>query len=281
MSIQIITDSASDIVNSDREDITVLPMTITFNGTEYLDGINLSHREFYEKLIENQELPTTSQITPFAFEEAIRQAVEKGKDVLIITMSSKLSGTYQSACIAALEFPEKVHVVDSENVTIGEHVLVEYALTLAEQGMDAASIAAKLDEIKKNIRLIALLDTLEYLKKGGRIGKATALAGSILSIKPVIAIEEGEVAFLGQARGSRQGNNFLAQRVKECGIDFHMPHLLGYTGLSDALLQKYINDSRDLWKDELDSLAVSTVGGTIGTHVGPGAIAVAFFAQNK
>jgi len=281
MSIQIITDSASDIVNSDREDITVLPMTITFNGTEYLDGINLSHREFYEKLIENQELPTTSQITPFAFEEAIRQVVEKGKDVLIITMSSKLSGTYQSACIAALEFPEKVHVVDSENVTIGEHVLVEYALTLAEQGMDAASIAAKLDEVKKNIRLIALLDTLEYLKKGGRIGKATALAGSILSIKPVIAIEEGEVAFLGQARGSRQGNNFLAQRVKECGIDFHMPHLLGYTGLSDALLQKYINDSRDLWKDELESLAVSTVGGTIGTHVGPGAIAVAFFAQNK
>lgn len=281
MSIQIITDSASDIVNSDREDITVLPMTITFNGTEYLDGINLSHREFYEKLIENQELPTTSQITPFAFEEAIRQAVEKEKDVLIITMSSKLSGTYQSACIAALEFPEKVHVVDSENVTIGEHVLVEYALTLAEQGMDAASIAAKLDEVKKNIRLIALLDTLEYLKKGGRIGKATALAGSILSIKPVIAIEEGEVAFLGQARGSRQGNNFLAQRVKECGIDFHMPHLLGYTGLSDALLQKYINDSRDLWKDELESLAVSTVGGTIGTHVGPGAIAVAFFAQNK
>ncbi|MDO4303724.1 MAG: DegV family protein [Bacillota bacterium] len=281
MSIQIITDSASDIVNSDREDITVLPMTITFNGTEYLDGINLSHREFYEKLIENQELPTTSQITPFAFEEAIRQAVEKGKDALIITMSSKLSGTYQSACIAALEFPEKVHVVDSENVTIGEHVLVEYALTLAGQGMDAASIAAKLDEVKKNIRLIALLDTLEYLKKGGRIGKATALAGSILSIKPVIAIEEGEVAFLGQARGSRQGNNFLAQRVKECGIDFHMPHLLGYTGLSDALLQKYINDSTDLWKDELDSLAVSTVGGTIGTHVGPGAIAVAFFAQNK
>lgn len=281
MSIQIITDSASDIVQSAREDITVLPMTIAFGGTEYLDGVNLSHQEFYEKLIENHDLPTTSQIAPYAFEQAVRQAKEEGKEALIITMSSKLSGTYQSACIAASEFSDGVYVVDSENVTIGEHILVEYALTLKDQGMDAASITAELDKAKKNIRLIALLDTLEYLKKGGRIGKTVALAGNILSIKPVIAIEEGEVAFLGQARGSRQGNNFLAQRVRECGIDFHMPHLLGYTGLSDALLQKYINDSRDLWKDELDSLSISTVGGTIGTHAGPGAIAVAFFAKKK
>jgi len=256
-------------------------MTIAFGGTEYLDGVNLSHQEFYEKLIENHDLPTTSQITPYAFEQAVRQAKEEGKEALIITMSSKLSGTYQSACIAASEFSDGVYVVDSENVTIGEHILVEYALTLKDQGMDAASITAELDKAKKNIRLIALLDTLEYLKKGGRIGKTVALAGNILSIKPVIAIEEGEVAFLGQARGSRQGNNFLAQRVREFGIDFHMPHLLGYTGLSDALLQKYINDSRDLWKDELDSLSISTVGGTIGTHAGPGAIAVAFFAKKK
>ncbi len=281
MSIQIITDSASDIVQSGREDITVLPMTITFGSTEYLDGVNLSHQEFYEKLIENQDLPTTSQIAPYAFEQAVRQAREEGKEARIITMSSKLSGTYQSACIAASEFSDGVYVVDSENVTIGEHILVEYALTLKDQGMDAASIAAELDKAKKNIRLIALLDTLEYLKKGGRIGKTVALAGNILSIKPVIAIEEGEVAFLGQARGSKQGNNFLAQRIRECGIDFQMPHLLGYTGLSDALLQKYINDSRDLWKDELDSLSISTVGGTIGTHAGPGAIAVAFFAKKK
>ncbi len=281
MSIQIITDSASDIAQSAREDITVLPMTITFGSTEYLDGVNLSHQEFYEKLIENQDLPTTSQIAPYAFEQAVRQAREEGKEALIITMSSKLSGTYQSACIAASEFSDGVYVVDSENVTIGEHILVEYALTLKDQGMDAASIAAELDKAKKNIRLIALLDTLEYLKKGGRIGKTVALAGNILSIKPVIAIEEGEVAFLGQARGSKQGNNFLAQRIRECGIDFQMPHLLGYTGLSDALLQKYINDSRDLWKDELDSLSISTVGGTIGTHAGPGAIAVAFFAKKK
>ena len=280
MSIQIITDSASDIPCQARADVTVLPMTITFNETEYKDGVDLSHQDFYERLIESSELPTTSQIPPFQFAEAIRQALSEDKEVIVVTLSAKLSGTYQSACIAASEFDQGVYVVDSENVTVGEHALVEYALRLKEQGMDAASIVEKLNADKKHIRLIALLDTLEYLKKGGRIGKAAAFAGGVLSIKPVIAIEEGEVTILGKARGSKQGNNFLAQKIQECGVDFQKPYFLGYTGLSDTLLQKYIEDSRELWKDNVENLAISSVGGTIGTHAGPGAIAVAFFALN-
>ena len=146
--------------------------------------------------------------------------------------------------------------------------------------MDAPSIVEKLETQKKQIHLIALLDTLEYLKKGGRVSKAVAFAGGVLSIKPVIAIENGEVAILGKARGSKQGNNFLVQKIKECGIDFKKPYFLGYTGLNDSLLKKYIEDSKELWTEHTQSLAISTVGGTIGTHVGPGAIAVAFFAKN-
>lgn len=280
MSIQIITDSASDITNQARKDLTVLPMTITFGDTAYQDGVNLSHQEFYERLIENGELPTTSQIPPYDFELAIKKALSEGNDVIVITMSSKLSGTYQSACIAASEAGGKVYVVDSENVTVGERALVEYALQLKDQGMDASSITEKLDAEKKNIHLIALLDTLEYLKKGGRVSKAAAFAGGILSIKPVVAIEDGEVTILGKARGSKQGNNFLVQKIKECGIDFGKPYFLGYTGLNDMLLQKYIEDSKDLWAEHTQSLTISTVGGTIGTHAGPGAIAVAFFAKN-
>lgn len=280
MNIQIITDSASDITNQTREDVTVLPMTITFGDTAYQDGVNLSHQEFYERLIENGELPTTSQIPPYDFETAIRKALSEGNDVIVITMSSKLSGTYQSACIAASESDGKVYVVDSENVTVGERTLVEYALRLKDQGMDAASIVEKLEAEKKNIHLIALLDTLEYLKKGGRVSKAAAFAGGILSIKPVVAIVEGEVVILGKARGSKQGNNFLVQKIEECGIDFGKPYFLGYTGLNDSLLQKYIEDSKSLWAQYTQSLAISTVGGTIGTHAGPGAIAVAFFAKN-
>lgn len=281
MDIRIITDSASDIAGSTRPGLTILPMTITFGGTEYLDGVNLAHRDFYEKLIESDALPTTSQISPFAFTEAISEAVKAGDTAIVITMSGKLSGTCQSAHIAAEEFPGKAYVVDSENVTVGERALVEYALRLRDAGMEAEAIVKELEKEKKNIHLIALLDTLEYLKKGGRISKTAALAGNVLSIKPVVGVVDGEVIVLGKARGSRQGNNLLAEKIKSSGgIDFQKPYFLGYTGLTDALIQKYITDNEALWKEHVKDLSVTTVGGTIGTHVGPGGIAVAYFAPS-
>lgn len=279
--IHIITDSASDIVGSHRKDLTVLPMTITFGETEYLDGINLSHIEFYEKLVECDALPTTSQIPPYNFTRTIQKITDAGDTAIVITLSSKLSGTYQSACVAAEEFEGKAFVVDSENVTVGERALIEYALNLKDSGMDAISIVEELDKTKKNIQLIALLDTLEYLKKGGRISKTVAFAGNVLSIKPVVGVVNGEVAMLGKARGSKHGNNLLAEHINKVGgIDFSKPYFLGYTGLSDALIQKYIQDSKALWSEIVGNLPVATVGGTIGTHVGPGAIAVAFFSKS-
>ncbi len=278
MGIRIITDSASDMIEETIDNFEFIPLTVTFGEEEYQDGINLSHKEFYEKLVESDELPHTSQATPFVFEEAYERAVADGNEVLVITMSAKLSGTWQSALTAADSFEGKVFVVDSENVTVGEHALVDYAIRLRAQGRSAAEIAAELETAKKRIRLVALLDTLEYLKKGGRISKAAAFAGGLLSIKPVVAVEGGEVVVLGKARGSKQGNNLLCEEIKKAGgIDFSMPHFLGYTGLSDALLQKYVRDSEALWKEELSELRITTVGGAIGTHVGPGAIAVAFF----
>lgn len=277
--IRIITDSASDIVDNRREDLTVLPVSITFGSEEFRDGITLTHEAFYEKLIECDALPVTSQVAPFAFEEAFREAVEAGGQVIAITLSSKLSGTYQSACIGAEGFGGKVRVVDSENASIGQHALVEYALRLKDAGLGFEEIVERLEADKKRIRLIALLDTLEYLKKGGRISKAAAMAGSLLSIKPVIAIQRGEVAILGKARGSKQGNNLLAEQIRQTGgIDFGKPFVLGYTGLSDALLRKYIKDHESFWKSSVDALETSSVGGTIGTHIGPGAIGVAFFS---
>ncbi len=278
MGIRIITDSASDMIEETIDNFEFIPLTVTFGEEEYQDGINLSHKEFYEKLVESDELPHTSQATPFVFEEAYERAVADGNEVLVITMSAKLSGTWQSALTAADSFEGKVFVVDSENVTVGEHALVDYAIRLRAEGKSAAEIAAELETAKKRIRLVALLDTLEYLKKGGRISKAAAFAGGLLSIKPVVAVEGGEVVVLGKARGSKQGNNLLCEEIKKAGgIDFSMPHFLGYTGLSDALLQKYVRDSEALWKEELSELRITTVGGAIGTHVGPGAIAVAFF----
>ena len=124
------------------------------------------------------------------------------------------------------------------------------------------------------------MDTLEYLQKGGRVSKTVAFAGSVLNIKPVLSVIDGEISLLGKARGSKMGNNLLVQEIdKAGGIDFEKPLLLGYSGLSDALLLKYIEDSRHIWEGNLDEVRYTTVGSVIGTHVGPGAVVVAFYKK--
>lgn len=281
MKIRIITDSASDILAPHRPEITVLPMTITFGSEQFLDGIDLTHHQFYERLIEGEDLPTTSQISPTQFEDAFRHAVEAGESVVAIVLSSRLSGTWQNACIAAEEFPGQVFVVDSKNATIGERILVERAVQLMDQGLEAKDIAARLEQEKKDVCLVALLDTLEYVKRGGRVSASVALVGGLLSIKPVVGVKDGEVVILGKARGSKNGNNLLVQDIQKAGgVDFSRPYKLGYAGLDDGLLRKYIADSQALWAEHVDELPLGTVGGTIGTHVGPGSIAVAFFRKN-
>lgn len=278
--ITIITDSASDLSQNNKNGITVLPMTISFDNETYEDGVTLTPDNFYMKLIESSTLPKTSQVSPYAFSEAYEKALEHSDQVIVITLSSKLSGTYQSACIAAEDYQDKVYVIDSENVTVGEQLLINYAFSLIQQGLDAKAITQQLNTIKKRIHLVALLDTLEYLKKGGRISGSTAFLGNILSIKPVIAIADGEVAFLGKARGSKQGNNLLIEQIKTYGgIDYELPVLLGYTGCSQILMDKYIKDSSALWEGKMDIPPVVQVGATIGTHIGPGGIAVAFFSK--
>lgn len=282
MPVRIITDSACDLMPPYHAALTVLPLTVTFGQEQYQDGVTLSHREFYEKLIEGPELPVTSQIGPGVFEDAFRRAVDAGETVVAVPLSSKLSGTYQSACIAAQEFPGKVFVVDSLNAALGEAVLVRRALELVDEGLDAQEVAAALEREKKDICLVALLDTLEYLKRGGRLSASAAMIGGLLSIKPVIAIQDGEVVVLGKARGSRNGNNLLVEEIrKTSGVDFDRPYQLAYSGLSDELLQKYVEDSRELWAGHAGDLPVMTLGCAIGTHVGPGAVGVAFFQKRQ
>lgn len=281
MNVKIVVDSTADLIPAVRSQVEVVPLTIRFGEEEYIDGVTIDSHTFYEKLIESDVLPTTSQASPFAFEEAFRKAAEDGSQVVCITVSSRLSGTYQSAVIAAEEFPGQVHVVDSHSIAIGSAILTEYALNLVRQGMDAETIAWKLMQKREKVRLLAMLDTLEYLKKGGRISSAVALAGGLLNIKPVISIDHGEIRMLGKARGSRQANNLLVQEIQKAGgVDFRKPVLLGYTGLSDTLLKKYIQDSASLWEGKREDLPYEVVGSVVGTHAGPGAVAVAFFAAD-
>lgn len=282
MSLRIVIDSASDITKeeADKLGLDYMPLKAIFGDDEYLDGVTLSHHAFYEKLIESGVFPTTSQVPPHEFEKKYKEIKEAGDTAVVITLSSLLSGTYQSANIALEGYEDCIQIVDSKNVCIGEQNLVMYALRLRDQGLSAKEIAAELDNRKKDICLFALFDTLEYLKRGGRLSGTAAWAGNLLSIKPVISVEKGEVIILGKARGSKNGNNLLIQQVKaHNGIDFSMPYCVGYTGLEDSMLQKYLKDSASLWENEVpvENIRISSVGSTIGTHAGPGAIAVSFF----
>lgn len=289
MAIRIIVDSSADIEEDYARDhgIQIIPMTITFGNEEFAEGVDITRTEFFQRLVETDELPRTSQIPPMVFQDIFQEIVTAGDTAVVITLSSHISGTYQSACIAAAPFKESVFVVDSENATIGERLLAERAWALREEGLSAADIAYCLDQEKKDIRLVASLDTLEYLHRGGRISGAAAAIGGLLSIKPVVGIVDGDVVVLGKARGSKASRNMVFEEIEKAGgVDLTRPIWVAYSGLSDKTARKYIADSLAIATekglisspDEIE-MPLTLVGAVIGTHVGPGGVAFAFFAR--
>lgn len=289
MAIRIIVDSSADIEEDYARDhgIQIIPMTITFGNEEFAEGVDITRTEFFQRLVETDELPRTSQIPPMVFQDIFQEIVTAGDTAVVITLSSHISGTYQSACIAAAPFKESVFVVDSENATIGERLLAERAWALREEGLSAADIAYCLDQEKKDIRLVAPLDTLEYLHRGGRISGAAAAIGGLLSIKPVVGVVDGDVVVLGKARGSKASRNMVFEEIEKAGgVDLTRPIWVAYSGLSDKTARKYIADSLAIATekglisspDEIE-MPLTLVGAVIGTHVGPGGVAFAFFAR--
>ncbi|MBR4418401.1 MAG: DegV family protein [Clostridia bacterium] len=283
--IKILVDSASDITEEEarQKGIHMIPLEVRFGEDVYLDGVNLLPQEFLNKLIESNELPKTSQINEFRWTEQFEKLTANGDQVIAITISSKLSGTYNSAKAAAKKFPNQVFVVDSLTAATGERILCDYALRLVAEGKTAEVIHQELEQIKHKVQVIAVVDTLKYLRKGGRISTLTAFAGELLSIKPVISVTGGEVKMVGKAMGSKKSNNLLMQLVQKCGgIDFNMPYGVIFSGYRDEYLRKYLEDSAVLWQEHVASLKeipVYMYGSTIGTHVGPNALGVAFFAK--
>ena len=278
MSIRIVVDSTADLSRECRERVTAVPLTVHFGEKEYLDGVSITPEHFYRKLVASQELPSTSQATPYAFSEVFEEAVEAGDQVVAIIASSGLSGTYQSAVIAASEFDGRVFVVDSRQIAISTGVLVKYAFELLDQGMEAEAIAEELTRIREKVHLMAVVDTLEYLQKGGRVSKAVAIAGGLLSIKPIIGItSEGKIEVMGKARGNKAANAMMNKKALELDIDFTKPVMVGYTGTEDTLLQKYLQESESFFEGH--GYDKSIVGAVVGTHAGPNAVAIAFFSR--
>ena len=277
--IRIITDSASDLSASTREDLTILPLAIRFGDTEYLDGVTISHHEFYEKLIESDTLPTTSLVSPAAFEETYARSVADGETVIAITISSRLSGTYQSATIAAEDFAGKVFVIDSYNATIGEGILVKYALLLKDQGLSAKEIVGILEASKAQIHTLGVLDTLEYLKKGGRISSVTALAANVLNIKPVMHFSTGKLDTYQKCRGLKKSRKVMIDAMKEeLETNFAKEYAAGEVYLmaasssNDEVTEEWVNQIRESFPGM--EVMCDKLSFGLSCHIGPDGLGI-------
>lgn len=286
MALRIIADSACDLTLEQARElgVEIVPLKVLFGGTEYRDVFDLDSRAFFEKLVETVELPTTSAVAPGAFLELFQEVLAASDEAVVVLLSSKLSATYQSA-VTALGMlgsaGQGIRLVDSLSATVGEQLLVRVACDMRSEGASAEQVAARLEELVPRVRVLALLDTLEYLKKGGRISSTVAFAGKLLSIKPVISVEGGEVKLAGQARGSKNGRNLLVESVEKFGgVDLELPFRLVYSGLSCNTLYKYWEDNAARFLDEVDAEPpITGIGPVIGTHIGPNALGVAFISK--
>lgn len=275
MSIRIITDSGSDITQAEAAlwNIEVLPLKTIFGTEEFLDGFTITHADFYRKLAEQPA--TTSQVTPAQYEAAFDAAAQAGDQILCITLSSLLSGCHQSAIIASDGLP--VRIVDSGSVCVGQRILVELAVSLRNQGLSIDEIVAILETEKKRIRIYAMLDTLEYLKRGGRISSAAALAGTLLNIKPLITVTDGAVSLVGKARGEKKAGQMLTDLISKHEIDHALPFCLAFSGPAEPQLRAYAAENSSVFGAKPP---VSSIGSVIGTHTGPGVVGAAFFAKS-
>ena len=284
MSVKIIVDSASDVKVSyaKKKNMGFAPLKTNLAGREYRDGIDITPDTFYGELAANKELAHTSQVTSGEFLDLFEKEIKEGNDLVVITISSGLSGTYQSACVAAAEYPDRIFVLDSLSATAGEQVLIERAISLRDAGASASEIYSELVALRKRLRLFVRVDTLEYLKRGGRISKTSALIGGLLGIRPILTLNgEGRLETVGKPRGIAASHKMMNDSIQACGgIDFSMPVVITYAGeLSDGTVQKYLADSVHVYGDSVNKVKIEQLGCVIGTHTGPGAIVVSFVAK--
>ena len=283
MPVQIITDSACDLPQDEakRLGVQVIPLTTCFGMDVYRDGVDLTNHQFFEKLEASKELPTTSQATPTEYASYFKRAIDAGNEVLCITLSSCFSGCYQNAVSAQGCFGDKVYVLDSQAICVEQMMVVKQAVRMRDEGMNARDIAQGLRRLKPRLRLFTVLDTLEYLRKGGRVSSLAAAAGSVLSIKPLITETGGNVKVIGKSRGMKNGAKALAKEVAKCGgIDFDMPYTFAYSGTSRENLDKFLDSHPEVFDGKFrEDPPAYCVGSIIGTHVGSNAFAVAFYAK--
>lgn len=279
MAVKLIIDAGCDLNLSQAQELGVylIPMTIRFGSEEYRAGVDLSHEEFYNKLAKTRELPTTSQPTPYDYEQVYQQIKDAGDEAVVLCVSSALSGTYQSAMIACADFKDCIYVVDTRAVSLAQKILLDYAISLKKHGASAKEIAAEVERKKKDVCAYGAVDTLEYLIKGGRLSKAAGAVGSVLGIRPVLFLCDGGLAVAGKARGAKAAITMTHNLVAEVGVDHSMPVAVGYTGNDPSVLNPYLEAPNSVWANK--EVPIYNVGSTVGTHTGPGLFITAFFKK--
>ena len=277
--IRIITDSASDITREEAEKlgIEVVPLHVIFGNDVFMDGVDITHDEFYTKLENCEELPKTSQTNPAGFVEVFEKYIDQGDEIVGIFLSSKLSGTYQSAIIACQMLEtDKIQVIDSLNASMGLAVLVREAVKMRDNGKSAVEIKSEIENLVGKARLVAAIDTLKYLKMGGCLSATSALVGGVLGITPVIAIVDGKVEVIAKTRGHKKSIKFMIEYMKENTPDENYVGDFAYTRIIKNL-DNFKESCRPNFKFREE--ATREIGATIGTHIGPGAFGVAYIAK--
>ncbi len=283
MAVQIITDSSADlsVLEQKEFDVEVLPLKIIFDMDEYLSGVTLSSAEFYDKLAVAAKIPTTSQPTIPEMTDAFEKHLNNGDEVVCVFISGRMSGTVQNAMVTRqqLEAEDRVHIVDSETVTFALGALVLEAVRLRDKGLPAKEIAGELDILKTKSRLYAMVDTLKYLQMGGRISGTQAIVGGILGIKPIITITDGLVENIGKERGKHKAFETVLKKARAAGIDHTRTKYVAHSNSPEMLaaFKDYaIENAPDI---NIEGFARCDIGSTVGVHIGPGAVGVAFFVK--
>lgn len=274
--IKIIVDSSADYEAQELQDrhLGLIPLIVTMNGTTYADGIDLQKNDFFELLIQSDDFPKTSQPSPSDFLSVFEKAKAEGDQVICILLSSALSGTYQTALLAKnMVDYEDIYVIDSLSATYPIRIMTDYACTLAGQGLPAKEIAQKVNELKPRVKLLAVLDTLEYLSKGGRIPKSVATIGEIARIKPVITLTtEGEVGVLAKCIGKNKAMSRIMQEFSSLKVDTAFPctTIFSYGTENCEAFEQKLSENGYAITERMQ------IGAAIGSHIGPRAYGIVF-----
>lgn len=278
MAIRIIIDSASDYTKeeAEREGLLFVPMGVSFGNTAYLDGVDLTKDDFYDLLVDQGGMPVSSQPSPQHLMEAFQTVVDAGDYGILLTMGSSLSGTYQTAKMIAEDYDGKIAVIDSETISVAERLLVHTAKQIAEEARTLEEAVETIQEKIRHLYLFGYMDQLEYLKRGGRISPAMNFMANLFSVKAIIYIYNNTFELYKRARGKQKGWMELANILREKEGIQRDSVIYGYTGYTDRYPKEFMRQYPDLAVPEE---RVFRIGSTIGTHAGPGALAVAFFAD--